>query len=241
MSKYKISDVFIGNYPVSQYFGERPDYYKQFGLAGHEGVDYATPVGVQIIAPFNGEILRDVDLPGDKDYGDFIVVWDPVQHCAVWYCHLSENRVSFGQKVTKGQVLGTTGNTGNSSGPHLHLGFTEGDANKNRLDKGNGYQGFKNILDPNLVQWALGGNPSPAPVPPTVNMITDQTKIPQIDNMEVQAIRSTLSDQKNQIASLTGQINDLKVQLANQPTGVNLTPEELQSLKRFLKWVQLAP
>lgn len=258
MAKYHLNKLFIGDYPITQYYGERPDYYKQFGLAGHEGIDYGTPVGVQITAPFDGEILRDVDLPGDKDYGDFLVVWDPVQHCAVWFCHLSVNYFSLDQKVSKGQVLGLTGNTGNTTGPHLHISFTEGDADKNRLNKDNGFQGFLNILDPNLVQWDTGV--SSTPTAPEEDMITDQTKLDipaPFGTMEFQAVKSTLLDQKNQITSLTGQrddyqktnnmqasrISDLTSQNAMltqavkdaQSTGV--TTADASFLKSFKTWI----
>lgn len=174
MGKYKVSHIFKGNYSVSQYYGENPSYYKQFGLAAHEGVDFPTPIGVEILVPFDeGVILRDNDDFKNNAYGDFVVVWDPKQHCAIWFCHLSENFVSYKDTVKKGQVIGKTGNTGNSSGPHLHINFVETDERGNRLNMNNGYQGFLNILDTNLVTWELGSNP--APQPPQSDM-TDQEK-----------------------------------------------------------------
>lgn len=152
MAKYLLHDLFEGNYRVSQTYGANKLYYKRFGLWGHEGVDWATPVGVKALAPFNGQILRG---GWDKAYGNYIVVWDPKQLCAVWFCHLSSIGVKGGQKVVVGQTIGKTGNTGNSSGPHLHIGFVETDGYANRLNKWNGYQGFLNILDPKLVSWKL--------------------------------------------------------------------------------------
>lgn len=156
MAKYIISDIFEGNYPISQGYGENPSYYSQFNLKGHEGVDWKTPIGVKITSPFDYEIIRDVDDPKSGNYGDYIVVWDPKQLCAVWYCHLSENYVSIGQKGKKGDILGKTGNSGNTTGPHLHVNFVETDSKKNRLNTSNGYQGFLNILDTNLVEWKIG-------------------------------------------------------------------------------------
>lgn len=156
--KYILGDIFQGDFPVSQYYGQRPEYYKQFGLAGHEGVDWACPTGTPILAPFDGVILRSEESP--KDYGKFIVIWDPKQLCAVWFCHLSSKDVLQKQSVKRGQVLGATGNTGNTSGPHLHLNFVQTDADGNRLNKNNGYQGFLNVLDGNLVEWKLGQQPT---------------------------------------------------------------------------------
>jgi len=153
MAKYNLSDIFEGDYPISQQYGVNASYYQQFGFAAHEGTDYATPTGVNILCPFEkGIIIRDVDAPVDA-YGGHLVVWDPVQKVAVWYCHLSKNNASIGQEFTRGQVMGQTGNTGNSSGPHLHVNFVETDENKNRLNTNNGYKGFLNIQDRNLVEW----------------------------------------------------------------------------------------
>lgn len=154
---YKLSDIFEGDHPVSQYYGANVGYYSQFGFTnGHEGVDWATPTGVKVLAPFDGVIIRDVDDPKSGAYGTHLVVWDPVQKCAVWFCHLSENYVSPGQSFKRGDVLGKTGNTGNSTGPHLHVNFVETDASGNRLNTGNGQKGFLNILDSKLVEWQLG-------------------------------------------------------------------------------------
>jgi murein DD-endopeptidase MepM/ murein hydrolase activator NlpD len=153
MAKYKLSDIFAGNYKVSQYFGARPWYYIRFGLAGHEGVDWATPTGVKLLIPFaRGQVLR---TGWDNAYGWFAVIWDPTQRCAVWYCHMSKISVRAGQSLTRGAVVGYTGATGNVSGAHLHCNFVETDTRGNRLNRFNGYQGFLNILNSNLVSWTL--------------------------------------------------------------------------------------
>lgn len=160
---YTLTDIFKGNYPVSQTFGARPDYYSQFYIygvrqKGHEGVDFATPVGVDILAPFNGRILRVGYQPDFPGYGNVVVLWDPIQRCAVWFIHLSTYSVSVGQSILKGKVMGKTGNTGNSTGAHLHFGIVETDANGNRLHKYDGYGGFINPLG-GAVQWVLGTPP----------------------------------------------------------------------------------
>lgn len=169
--KYTISDIFEGNYPVSQKYGNNPTYYKPFGLAGHEGVDWTTPVGVKLIVPFEtGKILR---TGWDPQYGYYIVIWDATQKCAVWYCHCSSINVMAGQSIPRGKLVGYTGASGNVTGPHLHCNFVETDQYANRLNTGNGYQGFLNILDTNLVTWQLVGS-TPAPV------LTDSQKLAQI-------------------------------------------------------------
>ena len=167
MAKYVLGPLFQTQPPISQFYKNNPDYYKQFGLAGHEGVDYATAIGTPIIAPFDYKVLRDNDEFKNNTYGDFIVVWDPVQKCAVWFCHLSENYVSLNQTGKKGDILGKTGNSGNSSGPHCHVNFVETTADGIRLNTNNGFQGFLNILDPSLVEFKTNVTMPSAPTLPS--------------------------------------------------------------------------
>ena len=168
--KYQISDIFEGHYPISQYYGVNPQNYIKYGLLGHEGIDYATPTGTKILCPFEeGIILRDNDDFKNSNYGNYIVVWDKRQKCAVWFCHLSANDVGNGHIVKRGQVLGRTGNSGNSSGPHLHFNLVETDSNGNRLNMNNGYQGFISPLD--NIQW-ISGTPINSPTQPMNPNIT---------------------------------------------------------------------
>ena len=145
--KYKINKFFKSSYKITQYFGNNPEYYKKFGFNGHEGVDYGTPTGVELLAPFDGIILRDTDNAKEDNYGIKVVIWSPELKIALWFCHLENNLVSDGDKVKAGQVIGHTGNTGNSTGAHCHINFCETDATGNRINTSNGYKGFLNIFD----------------------------------------------------------------------------------------------
>jgi murein DD-endopeptidase MepM/ murein hydrolase activator NlpD len=61
------------------------------------------------------------------------------------YAHLSKNLVEVGQCVSAGDLIGLSGNTGNSSGAHLHLTLKHEDA----YEHGEMYQGYPyNIIDP---------------------------------------------------------------------------------------------
>lgn len=163
MAKYTLSDIFKGTFAVSQRYGANPKSYPMFKLPGHEGVDWALPNGTPVLAPFNGVILR--DNIADKDYGNFTVIWDPTQRCAVWYCHLGFTPIQAGDKVQRGQLIGYSNNTGRSTGPHLHVNFVETDLLGNRLNTDNGRQGFLDILDESKVQWDLSGKVNSVPVP----------------------------------------------------------------------------
>jgi len=101
---------------VSQWFGEHPDWYKRFGLAGHNGLDYAAPLGSPVLAAHLGMVQRGFD-PGG--YGNWVKVVG--SRMTTIYAHLSHISVQAGDRVQAGDQLGNVGSTGNSTGPHLHF------------------------------------------------------------------------------------------------------------------------
>jgi Peptidase family M23/Domain of unknown function (DUF4157) len=89
----------------------------------HDGVDYAMPEGTSIGAAADGTVLQASDR-GDG-YGNTVLI----DHCGKYvtrYGHLSGYKVKKDDKVTKGQVVALSGNTGHSTGPHLHFEIREG-------------------------------------------------------------------------------------------------------------------
>ncbi len=83
----------------------------------HEGVDIAVPVGTPVHAADTGTVRIAGWMGG---YGNYICI----QHSATLstcYGHNSSLRVRVGQSVTKGQVIAASGNTGHSTGPHVHF------------------------------------------------------------------------------------------------------------------------
>lgn len=82
----------------------------------HAGVDLAGPVGTPIFAPADGTVIV---AEVERGYGNVI----KIQHAfgiSTVYGHLSKFRVTKGQKVSRGDRIGDMGNTGRSTGPHLH-------------------------------------------------------------------------------------------------------------------------
>jgi murein DD-endopeptidase MepM/ murein hydrolase activator NlpD len=107
---------------ITQRFGENPELYEKFGLPGHEGVDFVAPTGSGIYAAADG-VVNDIRLDGDSDptrtpYGNQIRIQHEGGYESI-YAHLSEVTVTQGQFVKAGQLIGLSGNTGNSFGPHL--------------------------------------------------------------------------------------------------------------------------
>lgn len=122
---------FNGDYPVTTGW-------RYSSGAGHFASDYPLPLGSPLFATGDGTILDCADgspndAPGDPNYSgepsNWILLatrWEgkPV---TVYYQHLSPRlKVRKGQRVTAGQRLGRSGNSGNSSGPHLHIAASHG-------------------------------------------------------------------------------------------------------------------
>lgn len=101
----------------------------------HGAWDLPVPIGRPVYAIRNGTIHscwrgvpNDEDQPGDTDYSgepsNWILQWVMMdgKPFSVFYQHLSPNiKVKMNQKVEEGEVIGFTGDSGNTSGPHLHI------------------------------------------------------------------------------------------------------------------------
>jgi murein DD-endopeptidase MepM/ murein hydrolase activator NlpD len=95
----------------------------------HVGIDIKVPIGTRIYSMADGVVRGSLYNP---NLGNFIVI----EHCSgtrTLYAHLSRRFVTTGERVQIGQTIGMSGNTGNSTGPHLHLEMKHGDTYINAL------------------------------------------------------------------------------------------------------------
>ena len=83
---------------------------------GHVALDIGAPVGTHVKATMDGKVVY----AGwnDQGYGNLVIIENGPYR--TYYAHLSKIPVSVGQQVAAGSVIGISGNTGNSTGPHLH-------------------------------------------------------------------------------------------------------------------------
>lgn len=93
---------------------------KSQGIHGYNGVDLAASLGTSVLASASGEVIISRTYGYNGGYGQYIVVKHD-NGTQTLYAHLSQNFVSAGERVVQGQVIGAVGNTGRSSGPHLHF------------------------------------------------------------------------------------------------------------------------
>jgi murein DD-endopeptidase MepM/ murein hydrolase activator NlpD len=107
----------IPPYRITTPFGKRGSWAAGY----HTGDDYSTKgkQGVPVRAARGGTVSSTGNAWGSS-YGKHVVVSHTKVGIRVGYCHLSRIKVRAGQRVKRGQILGYSGNTGNSTGPHLH-------------------------------------------------------------------------------------------------------------------------
>jgi len=86
------------------------------GTKPHKGVDISVPLGTPVLAPADGVVGLPVR---ESEYGRLVCI-DHGNGFSTMHGHLREIHVRPGDKVAKGQLIGTVGISGNSSGPHLH-------------------------------------------------------------------------------------------------------------------------
>lgn len=107
-------DLYWYNY-ISSYYG-----YRKNPNTGneelHRGVDIAVPTGTTVYAAHDGTVTT---ATYDSYYGNYVVI--EKDGYTTKYDHMDSLSVSAGQSITKGTVIGTTGNTGSSTGSHLHI------------------------------------------------------------------------------------------------------------------------
>ncbi|MBI9044419.1 MAG: M23 family metallopeptidase [Anaerolineaceae bacterium] len=108
---------------ITQLFGANSQYYAKFGLSGHEGLDIGVRINSDVRAIGDGVVYSTKgqhENHGNHLYGKQV----RIDHCNGYksiYAYLSKARVRKGDKVSSGDLIAMSGNTGNSTGPHLHI------------------------------------------------------------------------------------------------------------------------
>ena len=115
-----------GHTYISCHFGE----VDAFGNAGHRGTDIPAPEGTPILAAHSGTVL----VSGWNDsYGNQVLL-DNGASLSTRYAHMTQTAVTAGEAVTAGQVIGYVGNTGDSTGFHLHFEVMQNGVRVNPMD-----------------------------------------------------------------------------------------------------------
>jgi hypothetical protein len=111
-------------YPITQHFGENPQWYPL--TKGHNGIDWGIPLRTSIFATLPGTIIRVASDP--NGYGNHIRI-SHGDGLVSLYGHMDAHHytsLEVGDEVKAGQFIGYSGNTGRSTGPHLHFEVRRG-------------------------------------------------------------------------------------------------------------------
>lgn len=123
----------------------------------HSGLDIAMVVGTPLYAVWDGVVAWvDRDLAPNGGYGNYIRIYHRDLGFDIFFAHCDRVVVKAGDVVRRGQLVAYSGNTGNSTGPHLHLEvrIKQDDSTADRVGVGPFSRGQ---VDPLAVKWALHG------------------------------------------------------------------------------------
>ena len=115
----------------------------------HQGQDMGVDEGSPVVSPVDAKAFTDSEGP-KKGYGNYVGLFDSKNKTSYVFGHLSKQEVSTGDMVKKGQIIGRSGNTGHSDGPHIHLGVATNSSEANAAG------GVGNFVDPMTFPMPMG-------------------------------------------------------------------------------------
>ena len=107
----------------------------------HYGIDVAANLGSRVFAPLSGRVVHLTNSLAGRTLG---IVNDQT---VVFFCHLNKRFFNEGSSVKQGQVIGTVGLTGRTSGPHVHVGYGIRSQSRGDMKFGGAYY---RVTDPKL-------------------------------------------------------------------------------------------
>lgn len=202
-----LHDLFIGDFPITQYFGEHAVDYSVYGYPGHNGIDIGCPTGTILLNPFpQGSQVTVLEVGEETGgYGRYIRLWDHTQKAVIIYAHCREVTVKKDDILYFQQLVAYSNSTGNSTAPHLHCGLLLVDENGYRLNKDAPYKGYLNPLDKDLVQWVLLNPTEPGIVAP----LRQTVEIDKEEYLKLVEERNTFEKDKNTAVSEVDRLNEV--------------------------------
>ncbi len=117
---------------VTQLFGKTVDSKRLYASGSHNGVDFRASLGTPVMAMANGTVMgigdTDTTCPG-ASFGKFVFIRYN-NGLSSTFGHLSLIKSRVGDEVKRGEIVGYSGNTGHSTGPHLHVSLYASEAVK---------------------------------------------------------------------------------------------------------------
>ena len=166
---------------------------------GHAGIDYAMPTGTKIPSPLDGKVIKVWNSPYGG--GNETQVWDGAKYTHI-FMHQSKQIAKQGSNIKQGETIGLVGNTGNSTGPHLHW----------QVNKGKGFvRNHPDSINPEA--WvkeaikASGGSKSASKWRPEILQAASKMK-QKLTDSEINSIIKLINTESGGRAGVTQQIKD---------------------------------
>ncbi len=105
---------------LGYYIPPMAKYRKTQGIHGYNAIDLAAPIGTPVYASASGIVAVSREEGWNGGYAKYVVIKHG-NNSQTLYAHLDKTAVNAGEEVLQGQIIGYSGNTGNSTGPHLHF------------------------------------------------------------------------------------------------------------------------
>ena len=167
---------------------------------GHAGIDYAMPTGTKIPSPLDGKVIKVWNSPYGG--GNETQVWDGAKYTHI-FMHQSKQIAKQGSNIKQGETIGLVGNTGNSTGPHLHW----------QVNKGKGFvRNHPDSINPEA--WvkeaikASGGSKSASKWRPEILQAASKMK-QKLSGSEISAIIKLIQTESGGRAGVTQGIRDV--------------------------------
>lgn len=234
----------------SQLFGTNPAAHQP---AGHTGEDIAAPIGTPVVAIADGTVVWadwGTKLPGDDSEAGWISrfylskafcgIAVVIEHDDCWtlFSHLNETHLNNFQKVKQGELIGRVGNTGFSTGPHLHWEVIPKNPNWN-----NGFYGRINPAPYRTEAYYLGTKPvptvepqsvvTPLPVPVPVPVVPTPKPVVKLGQLDAQTVTDPIGGRVGPFKEVFGwRITRLYKLNDDRKAEINQLRKELDDLKK---------
>ena len=136
--------LFTSPMVITQYFGENPGHYAQYDLNGHDGLDVKpeNEADRRVYSVRAGEVIAMYE---SASYGLTVKIYNKYSESYIRYGHLSQIFLRVGEAVPLGALIGIMGDTGVTTGPHVHVHVVP--AKPITYEKKHPHNGYKGRMD----------------------------------------------------------------------------------------------
>lgn len=213
---YRLQDFFIGDYPITEYFGANPAIYTaRYNIQGYPGIRIGCPTLTPILSTSDGFVLE----TGFEEAGKGKYITIVHDGYLTTYGHLNDILVQKDEKVTSGQLIGHSNQSGLTESPCLYFGIAPCDGGGTKTVE-NGYSGY---IDPmgDEVEWDVKNLKEPV----TKNDLLDKMTL---DSHEYAVLNAQATNYKVLISFLKQKttFDEVLKGAGRAPVNLDLTPDD---------------